>query len=118
MLDLIARLSSLHRPRLLIRAARIGARDYSRTRHLPRLLGYGGLPRPASAVMQLIEQEQHLNQRRLDNEPGYPLTRHVEVLIAMMGESQLLSDNQQQRPKNAAATDTGSRPVSFQKAGC
>ena len=111
MLDLIGRLSSLHRPRLLIRAARIGARDYSRARHLPRLLGYGKLPKPAAAVMQLIEQEQQLNQRRTDNDPGYPLVRHIEVLIAMMGESQLLTDNRLRLDEERAPTEIGSRPV-------
>jgi hypothetical protein len=116
MLDLIGRLSSLQRPRLLIRAARIGARDYRRDRHLPRVLGYGSMPKPAVALLQLIEQEQQLNQRRINSDPGYPLIRHIEVLIAMMGESQLLTDSNRIRlDKKRAATDAGSRPVPLQQ---
>jgi hypothetical protein len=38
-------LAALRRPSLLMRAARIGTEDYRRTVHLPRLLGYGQVPR-------------------------------------------------------------------------
>ena len=119
MLDLIGRLSSLHRPRLLIRAARIGAREYCRDRHLSRLLGYGTVPKSTVAVLQLIEQEHELNERRINNDPGYPLIRHIEVLIAMMGESQLLSDsNRLRHDKKRTATDVGSRPVPLHQTEC
>ncbi len=100
MLDLLGRLSALHRPRLLIRAARIGARDYRRDRHLPRVLGFGNLPKTPLAVLQLIELEQPMDQRRRDGDPGYSLTRHVEVLIALMGEAQLLSHSRANNSKN------------------
>lgn len=100
MMDLLGRLSAVNRPRLLIRAARIGALDYRRDRHLPRLLGFGNLPKTPLAVLQLIELEQPMDQRRCDGDPGYSLTRHVEVLIALMGEAQLLSNNLTQNTKN------------------
>lgn len=99
-MDLLGRLSAVNRPRLLIRAARIGALDYRRDRHLPRLLGFGNLPKTPLAVLQLIELEQPMDQRRCDGDPGYSLTRHVEVLIALMGEAQLLSNNLTQNTKN------------------
>ena len=41
MQDILSMLSAIHRPRLLMRAARFGAEDYRREVHLPRLLGYG-----------------------------------------------------------------------------
>lgn len=91
MQDVLSMLNSLRRPRLLIRAARIGARDYSRDRHLGRLLGYGGLPRPASALMRLIDLERGLNDLRRSEDAGYSLPRHLDVLIAMMGEAQLFA---------------------------
>jgi len=100
MMDLLGRLSALHRPRLLIRAARIGARDYRRDRHLPRLLGFGNLPKTPLAVLQLIELEQPMDQRRCDGDPGYSLTRHVELMIALMGEAQLLSNNRARNNRN------------------
>ena len=90
MQDILSMLSALRRPRLLIRAARLGARDYRRDRHLQRLLGYGTLPRPAVALMRLMEIERTMNDQRNDNDAGYSLTRHLDLLIAMMGEAQLL----------------------------
>lgn len=83
-------LSSLRRPRLLIRTARIGAQEYCRTRHLQRLLGYGAVPGPSAALLRLIEIERDLDDRRREDAAGYSLMRHLDVLIAMMGEAQLL----------------------------
>ena len=90
MQDVLSMLNTLRRPRLLIRAARIGAQDYCRNRHLQRLLGYGALPRPAAALMRLIELERALDEQRRDDDAGYSLTRHLDILIAMTGEAQLL----------------------------
>ena len=92
MQDLLGLLSALHRPRLLIRAARIGAQDYCRDRHLHRLLGYGSLPRPASAVIRLMELERGIDDQRRIDDAGYSLRRHIDVLIALMGEANLLRD--------------------------
>ncbi|MFC3117853.1 DUF6477 family protein [Jhaorihella thermophila] len=82
-------LTSLRRPRMLVRTARIGAQDYRRDRDLQRLLGYGTLPRPAAAVMRLMEMEHELDQQRRSGDAGYSLTRHLDILIALMGEAQL-----------------------------
>ncbi len=90
MQDLMGLLSALRRPRLLIRTARIGAKDYNRDRHLQRILGYGSLPRPAPALMRLMELEQDLDTQRREDDAGYSLHRHLDILIAMMGEIQLL----------------------------
>ena len=62
MIDFRATLSQMHRPRLLIQAARFGLQDYRRERDLRRL---GGLTaRPCDAVPILIAEE----QRAEDNE--------------------------------------------------
>ncbi|MCB1311527.1 MAG: hypothetical protein KDK29_06385 [Sedimentitalea sp.] len=90
MQDILSMLNTLRRPRLLIRAARIGAQEYRRERHLQRLLGYGALPRPAAALLRLMEIEREMNEQRSGDEAGYSLTRHLDILIAMMGEAQLL----------------------------
>ena len=89
MLDLMSMLTSLRRPRMLVRTARIGAQDYHRDRDLQRLLGYGALTRPAVAVMRLLEMENELDQQRRRGDAGYSLTRHLDILIALMGEAQL-----------------------------
>ncbi|WP_368073897.1 DUF6477 family protein [Sulfitobacter sp. SK012] len=64
MQDLFTMLNTLQRPRILMRAARIGAQDYRRTAHLPRLLGYGTVPRHGTALMKLIELEAELETDR------------------------------------------------------
>ena len=76
--------------RLLIRAARIGAQDYRRNPHLHRLLGYGALPRPGAALVRLMEIEADLDEQRAAEDAAYSVSRHVEVLTAMMGEAHLL----------------------------
>jgi len=77
-----------------MRAARIGAEQYSRTNHLPRLLGYGVLPRHGQALLKLMEIEAELNTQRKTADAGYSLIRHVDVLIAMVGEARVLKASQ------------------------
>ncbi|MFD0858000.1 DUF6477 family protein [Roseovarius aquimarinus] len=88
--DILTALDSLRRPRLLIRAARIGAAEYRREAHLRRHFGYGTLPRSAAALARLVEMEEALNDQRKVGTSGYSATRHVEILIAMMGEARIL----------------------------
>jgi len=70
-----------------MRAARIGAEDYRRTAHLPRLLGYGVLPRQGDALMRLLEIESAQEEQRASTDACYNLVRHVNVLIAIVGEA-------------------------------
>ena len=90
MQDLLTLLNSLRRPQILIRAARIGAADYRREAHLRRHLGYGTLPRSTAALSRLVDMEASLEELRRDRATGYSATRHVEILIAMMGEARIL----------------------------
>ena len=90
MQDVLSMLHALHRPRLLMRAARIGAQDYRRTIHLPRLLGYGVLPRHGDALLRLMDIEAELDAQRRSADAGYSLIRHVDVLIALVGEAREL----------------------------
>ena len=97
MQDILSMLAALRRPRLLMRAARIGAEDYRRTAHLPRLLGYGQVPRQGAALLRLVEIEQDLNKQRIEEEAAYNLLRHIDVLIAIVGESRILRASQPAR---------------------
>ncbi|WP_299546456.1 DUF6477 family protein [uncultured Tateyamaria sp.] len=90
MQDILTMLSALRRPRLLMRAARIGAEDYRRNAHLPRLLGYGQLPRHGAALMCLMEIEGELNAQRVNDDSSYSLLRHIDILIAIVGEARTL----------------------------
>ncbi|MGP6088865.1 DUF6477 family protein [Antarctobacter jejuensis] len=93
MKDILGMLNDLRRPRLLIRAARIGAQDYRRDPHLHRVLGYGTLPRPGAALMRLMEIESEMDARRRVEDAAYTVARHVEVLTAMMGEARILRES-------------------------
>ncbi|PIE12200.1 MAG: hypothetical protein CSA70_10705 [Rhodobacterales bacterium] len=88
--DILSILNQLKRPRLLIQAARAGAEDYRRDPHLRRLLGFGKLPRSGAAIMRLVDMEETLNDARVAGDADYSLVKHVDVLIAIMGEARLL----------------------------
>jgi len=90
MQDVLVSLQALHRPQLLMRAARIGAMEYKRLAHLPRLLGYGQMPKHVAAILRLMEHEDELNSLRKLGESSYNLIRHIDVLIAIVGEARLL----------------------------
>lgn len=92
MLDIKTRLNTLKRPRLLVRAVRFGADDYRRDVHLKRLLHCEQLPRPADAVMQLLDLEAEANALREAKSGNYTIARHIEILIALSGEAQLMQD--------------------------
>lgn len=102
MQDILTMLHQLQRPRLLMKAARIGADDYRRTVHLPRLLGYGNVPRHGAALLKLIEIEDSLNAQRTSDDSAYNLLRHIDVLIAIVGEARVLRANQGPSEPSAA----------------
>ena len=78
----------LRRPRLLMRAARIGLQDYRRDRDLRRLIAQE-LP-PDRALPRLIEVEQTLEETRRKGDAAYSVNRHVDVLIALLAEARML----------------------------
>jgi hypothetical protein len=91
MSDPLSLLSGLRRPRLLIRAARHGMIDYRRDRDLRRLIGTASPPSPDALVRRLMTEEAELETTRCAGEAGYSLTRHLDVLIALMAEARLLT---------------------------
>ncbi len=90
MLDIASRIATLKRPPLLARAARFGVDDYRRAVHLRRILKCENLPRHGAAIMQLLEKEDSLNALRLARSGDYRPAHHVELLIAILGEAQLM----------------------------
>ena len=83
-------LANLRRPRLLIRAARFGLTDYDRPRDLRRLLRRTTTPPPAHALIALLDLEAELDVLRQTGDVTYSPARHIEVLVAIMGEARLL----------------------------
>ena len=89
MQDLMTMITTLRRPRLLTRAAKLGVQDYNRDRHLQRILGYGSLPGTGAALMRLMDLEREVNAQRKEEDAAYSLVRHLDLLIALLGEAQL-----------------------------
>lgn len=90
MTDPLTVLNTLRRPSLLIRAARIGLTDYRRERDLRGLTHSGSIPSPDRALGLLLSEELRLEETRRTGNAAYSVSRHVEVLIAMMAEARLL----------------------------
>ncbi|TAG20549.1 MAG: hypothetical protein EAZ40_09685 [Rhodobacterales bacterium] len=81
-------LANLRRPRLLMHAARFGLGDYRRERDLRRLVRCG--LSPEDTVPSLMSVEAALEETRLKGDMSYSVARHIEVLIALLAEAQLL----------------------------
>lgn len=92
MSEISALLANLRRPRLLIRAARHGVQDYQRDRDLRRLIKASAAPSPESALASLFSAEERIEQTRRAGDAGYSITRHVELLIALMAEARLFQN--------------------------
>ncbi|MEL7255978.1 MAG: DUF6477 family protein [Pseudomonadota bacterium] len=90
MTDLLTMLAALKRPKTLIRAARIGMRDYRRDATLRRLLGFNHPTDTAPVVLALMEMEAEMNDNREANAAIYSPMRHVDVMIALMSEADIL----------------------------
>ena len=89
MIDPQTYLTSLRRPRLLVRAARLGLPEYSRARSMRRLLPGEPAPLPGQAFARLVEHEAALDQIRREGAASYSASRHVELLVALMDEARL-----------------------------
>lgn len=90
MTDLLAVLSELRRPRLLMQAARHGIQDYCRNRDLSRLTRSHALQAPGEALSLLIREEQAVEDTRQRGDASYSIIRHIDLLIAILAEARLL----------------------------
>jgi len=81
-------LANLRRPRLLMHAVRFGLADYRRERDLRRLVSCGASA--AETVPRLLSLEAAMEATRQTGDATYSVARHVEVLIALLCEAQLL----------------------------
>jgi hypothetical protein len=88
MTDCRTLLSTLRRPRLLMRAARFGLSDYRRERDLRRYVERAGSPE--ETVTSLMTVEAGLERTRIAGDAAYSVARHIEVLIAILAEARFL----------------------------
>ncbi len=92
MSDILSMVRDLRRPRLLIRAARAGVVDYRRGRDLGRVMRTANAPSPDRALAILLAEEERMESTRRAGDASYSFLRHIELLIAMMGEARLVSE--------------------------
>lgn len=83
------RLTALTRPRILVRAARLGTAEFNRERCLRRVMQGAAVPAPGQAFDQLLEHEAAMNEARREGSAAYSAARHVEVLAALICEARL-----------------------------
>ncbi len=91
MTDLMQILGNMHRPRLLLDAARHGISDYNRARVLKRFTKGQGNPSPQGAVNTLLTVEAGLEAARQSGDASYNVARHVEVMVALLAEARMLA---------------------------
>lgn len=89
MSEMMQYLDSLHRPRLLVRAARAGATRYNRSRHLGSLLGAVPPASQAARLSTLIMREAEIEGVRQSGCATYSVTKHVYILTALMAEARM-----------------------------
>ncbi|MEH7826943.1 DUF6477 family protein [Gemmobacter denitrificans] len=95
MTDFRTLLADLKRPRLLLRAARLGLMDYCRERDLKRLLKSDPPAGPEKTLRRLMQEEEQLEATRRKGDASYSISRHVDILIALLAELHLLPRPQQ-----------------------
>ena len=92
MSDVISIMNAMRRPKLLLQAARHGLQDYNRERVLKRLIKSSAAPSPRSAMNTLLPVEANLEDARRAGDATYSVSRHVEVLIALLAEMRLINN--------------------------
>lgn len=79
-------LAAMHRPKLLIRAARAGIQNYRRDQYVKNIAGaankYG-----AQLLDSLLAEETRLNDCRLEGDASYSIQKHIIVMTALLAEA-------------------------------
>lgn len=89
MTDLSNFLKQIRRPKLLVRAARMGLLHYRAERDMPALIK--AKTKAAERVQTLIAEEQRLEEGRQAGDSTYSIQSHVGILIALIAEARLRS---------------------------
>lgn len=96
--DILALLTSLKRPGLLIRAARFGVESYQRERDLAALIGQPD-PSRAQALRALTDREAEMDARRRAGHADYAASTHIRLLSAIMAEADRAQEERPPRPR-------------------
>ena len=85
-------LEGMRRPSLLVQAAQIGLGEYNRDRSLSKLLPDQHVAHSARKTFStLVDQEAQMDDARRTGEADYSVTRHIELLVALIFEARLLA---------------------------
>lgn len=79
-------LTSLRRPKLLIRAARAGMLEYRRSRDLKRIAGFPANVQAGRIVDTLFREENRMEEERKSGDAAYSIQKHISVLTALLAE--------------------------------
>lgn len=91
MLDTHQILNNLRRPKILIRAARLGMAGYKREADLRFITRTTKTPQHEAAVETLLVRESELETNRTAGTAGYSVHEHIRVLTALLAEIRLPS---------------------------
>lgn len=83
------KLSTVKRPKILVKAAKIASRTYIRSRDLSAILGYSHPVTDTLIAKQLFDLEHFTNQERRQGDASYDLKKHVQILSALLSEVQV-----------------------------
>lgn len=114
--DILSLLKNLNRPRLLVQAARFGLSDYHRLPRLEQLLKCKSTLGPNQTAFRLLAMEQDCEDARRERQASYSAARHIEVLVALMAEAQLIAEHRKAAQENASATSPLRRSTYASKA--
>ena len=79
-------ITNLKRPGLLVRAVRLGLGEYDRARDLARITGQSLTAKGTNILEELVHAEAELEATRKNWSAGYSVSRHIEVLTALIAE--------------------------------
>jgi len=77
-------LNALQRPKLLIRAARAGVKDFRVNRDLRKINGSAEQKSAPKLIDALFLEELRLNEERLQNDLAYNVRNHIRALTALI----------------------------------
>ena len=77
-------------PKILLQAAKICLKTYSRNRDLKRLFKVQEIPQPMQVIKQLLKNETALEEARKTGNAAYDMKLHIQVMTALLQEIYLL----------------------------
>lgn len=95
MFNIIQLLENLKRPKILVRAARLGLSNYNRETDLPRITRTHKPGSSSATIDRLLNQEHRLETARKSGDASYSVHRHIRVLTAVLAEARLALKQQQ-----------------------